>query len=282
MRLRQYLNDAAKRLQQAGADSPRLCARVLAGHVLGLDRLQCVLQAERELDPQEESLLEALTARRAAGEPLAHILGRREFFGRDFQVTPQTLIPRPETELLVESALELLPARAPIRFTDLGAGSGCIGVTLVLERPDWRGLLLEIDPAALAVAGKNARALGAAALLDCVLADLSAAPLGAQSCDLLVSNPPYIAAAERGLVMDEVLRFEPHSALFSPENGLAHLRAVAGLAARALRPGGLLLLEHGAAQGAAVRGLMHAAGLTSAATRQDLAGLDRCTLAWKT
>ncbi|MCD7983062.1 MAG: peptide chain release factor N(5)-glutamine methyltransferase, partial [Desulfovibrio sp.] len=107
-------------------DSPRLCAQLLAGHVLGLDRLHCVLAAERELALPEIAALEALTARRAAGEPLAHILGAREFFGRDFLVTPDTLIPRPETELLVEAALELLPAHHPLRFADLGAGSGCI------------------------------------------------------------------------------------------------------------------------------------------------------------
>ena len=240
MRLREYEQNAARRLTKAGVDSPRLCAQLLAGHVLGLDRLHCVLAAERELTPDQAGTLEALTARRATGEPLAHILGGREFFGRTFLVTPDTLIPRPETELLVETALELLPAGQPLRFADLGAGSGCIGVTLCLERPRWCGLLLELSAPALEVARANAARLGAATRLDALRADLRAIPLAGGSCDLLVSNPPYIADAERGQVMDEVLRFEPHSALFSPEAGLAHLRAVIAQAARLHRPGGLL------------------------------------------
>lgn len=282
MRLREYERNATARLTKAGVDSPRLCAQLLAGHVLGLDRLQCILEAERELSPDAVSRLDALMARRAAGEPLARILGRKEFFSRDFLVTPATLIPRPETELLIETALELLPAEAPLCFADLGAGSGCIGVTLALERPAWRGLLIEINAETLAAARANARRLGAARRLACLRADLRHAPLAACSCDLLASNPPYIAEGERALVMDEVVRFEPHAALFSPNHGLAHLRAAVAQAARALKTGGLLLLEHGAGQGAAVRGLLGAAKVFEhTATRRDLAGLERCTLAWK-
>lgn len=282
MRLREYEHDAARRLTKAGVDSPRLCAQLLAGHVLGLDRLHCVLAAERELALPEIAALEALTARRAAGEPLAHILGAREFFGRDFLVTPDTLIPRPETELLVEAALELLPAHHPLRFADLGAGSGCIGVTLCLERPKWRGLLLELSAPALCVARENAARLGAAARLDALRADMRSVPLQPGSCGLVVSNPPYIAEAEQNDVMDEVLRYEPHTALFSPREGLAHLRAVISQAGRTLRPGGLLLLEHGASQGPAVRELLSSTCVFDGiATRRDLAGLDRCALARK-
>lgn len=282
MRLRDYEHNAARRLTEAGVDSPRLCAQLLAGHVLGMDRLRCLLEAERQLAPAEIRKLEILTARRATGEPLAHILGAREFFGRAFLVTPHTLIPRPETELLVEAALELLPASSPLLFADLGAGSGCIGVTLCLERPQWRGLLLELSAPALAVARENAVRLGAAAQLGALRADMRAAPLRAASCGLVVSNPPYIAEAERGEVMDEVLRFEPHAALFSPQAGLAHLRAVVGQAARVLRPGGLLLLEHGARQGAAVREILTAARVFDCIeVRRDLAGLERCALARK-
>ncbi|WP_297829027.1 peptide chain release factor N(5)-glutamine methyltransferase [uncultured Desulfovibrio sp.] len=282
MRLKDYERDAARRLTEAGVDSPRLCAQLLAGHVLGMDRLHCVLAAERKLTPAELHDLEILTARRATGEPLAHILGAREFFGRSFLVTLHTLIPRPETELLVETALELLPARHPLLFADLGSGSGCIGVTLCLERPQWRGLLLELSAPALDVACENAVRLGAAARLKALRADMRAVPLRAAACDLVVSNPPYIAEAERGEVMDEVLRFEPHSALFSPQNGLAHLRAAVSQAARILRSGGLLLLEHGARQGPAVREfLSSASAFTGIAARRDLAGLDRCTLARK-
>ncbi|WP_298032998.1 peptide chain release factor N(5)-glutamine methyltransferase [uncultured Desulfovibrio sp.] len=282
MLLREYEYNAARRLAKAGVESPRLCAQLLVGHVLGLDRLHCVLTAERELALPEIDALEALTARRALGEPLAHILGAREFFGRDFLVTPDTLIPRPETELLVETALELLPARHPLRFADLGAGSGCIGVTLCLERPQWRGMLLELSVPALCVARENAARLGAAARLDALRADMHSVPLRPGSCDLVVSNPPYIADAERNEVMDEVLLYEPHTALFSPQEGLAHLGAVISQAARILRPGGLLLLEHGARQGPAVRGLLSSTSVFNGIiTRRDLAGLDRCALARK-
>lgn len=282
MRLRDYEQNATARLTKAGVDSPRLCAQLLAGHVLGLDRLRCVLAAEQELTPEQVFALETLTARRATGEPLAQILGSKEFFSRDFLVTPATLIPRPETELLIETALELLPAEAPLYFADLGTGSGCIGVTLALERSAWRGLLIELKAEALAVALANARRLGAAARLACLRADLRDAPLAACSCDLLVSNPPYIAESERAMVMNEVARFEPHTALFSANHGLAHLQAVVAQAARALKTGGLILLEHGAAQGRAVRNLLGAAKVFAhAVTRRDLAGRERCTLAWK-
>lgn len=279
MRLGEYEGRIARRLTEAGVDSPRLCARLLCGHALGLDKLGVALAPERELDRHETHLLDALAARRATGEPLAHILGTREFFGRDFRVTRHTLVPRPETELLVETALELLPS-GPAVFADLGTGTGCIGITLACERRKWRGVLLEISGEALAVAWENA-----AALLDSgesraalVRGDLFAPPLRARAFSLVVSNPPYIGEGERSLVMDEVLRFEPASALFSPENGLAHLMAVCEAARRLLRPGGLLILEHGAGQGTAVRGLMAGRGFARVETRKDLGGLERCTL----
>lgn len=280
MRLGEYERQMARELTEAGVDSPRLCARLLCAHALGLDKLGVALAPERELDEAEVARLAALAARRAMGVPLAHITGVREFFGRDFHVTRHTLVPRPETELLVETALELLP-RGGVSFADLGAGSGCIGVTLACERPLWRGLLLEKSGEALAVARENAQALldSGKARLACVRGDLFAPPLGARSLDLVISNPPYIGEGERGEVMDEVLRFEPASALFSPEGGLAHLAAVCEAARRLLRPGGLLILEHGAGQGAAVRGLMTRRGLVDIETRRDLAGLERCTLA---
>lgn len=279
MRLGEYERRIARQLTEAGVDSPRLCARLLCAHALGLDKLGVALAPERPLAPFETARLDALAARRATGEPLAHILGTREFFGRDFRVTRHTLVPRPETELLVETALALLPAK-PLTFVDLGAGGGCIGLTLALERPMWRGVLLENSAGALAVARENAALLlpegeGGPLL---VRGDLFAAPLRARAFDLVVSNPPYIGEVERAGVMDEVLRFEPATALFSPTGGLAHLTAVIEAARRLLRPGGLALVEHGAGQGAAVRSLMAARGFVGVETRKDLAGLERCTL----
>lgn len=281
MRLGEYERHMARQLTEAGVDSPRLCARLLCAHALGLDKLGVALAPERELDKAEAARLAALAARRATGEPLAHITGSREFFGRDFRVTRHTLVPRPETELLVETALELLPS-GPAVFADLGAGGGCIGITLACERPLWRGILLEKSGEALAVARENAGALldSGKSRLALVSGDLFAPPLRARSLDLVISNPPYIGEGERGEVMDEVLRFEPADALFSPEGGLAHLAAVCAAARRLLRPGGLLILEHGAGQGAAVRSLMARGGLADVETRRDLAGLERCTLAY--
>ncbi|MBD5539051.1 MAG: peptide chain release factor N(5)-glutamine methyltransferase, partial [Desulfovibrio sp.] len=257
MRLGEYERRIAEQLTKAGVDSPRLCARLLCAHALGLDKLGVTLAPERTLDDAEAARLQALAARRATGEPLAHITGWREFFGREFRVTRHTLVPRPETELLVETALDLLPA-GPLMFADMGTGGGCIGITLACERPMWRGLLLENSRKALAMARENAAALlpGGETRLTCVQGDLFAPPLRSRALDLVISNPPYISEGERDCVMDEVLRFEPASALFSPEAGLAHLAAVCEAAIRLLRPGGLVILEHGAGQGGAVRGLM--------------------------
>ncbi|MDE5879636.1 MAG: peptide chain release factor N(5)-glutamine methyltransferase [Desulfovibrio sp.] len=286
----------AATLTKAGVDSPRLCARLLCAEALGLDKLGVALEPGRELSEAELERLETLTGRRASGEPLAHILGRREFFGRDFRVTRHTLVPRPETELLVETALELLP-EAPLRFADLGAGTGCIGITLACERRQWRGVLLEKSPEALAVAAANAARLlsgegqgsrpalfpreprrAPSSRLMPVLGDIFAPPLRAGAIELVISNPPYIGESERALVMDEVLRFEPKTALFSPAEGLAHLAAVCEAARRLLVPGGLVILEHGAAQGVAVRGLLAGRGFTRIETLRDLAGLERCSL----
>lgn len=278
------LQQAVARLRAAGDDSPHICARALAQAVTGLDRTGLILAGPRPLAPEQAARLADAVARRCAGEPLAHILGKREFFGRDFAVTPDTLIPRPETELLVELALPHMqeaerrhPADAPLLLADLGAGSGCIGITLLAEQPRWQGLLLDISPEALAVARRNARTHGVARRLRCLTADMAHAPLAPRSLHLLVSNPPYIAHAERSDVMDDVLRHEPHSALFSPDDGLAHLRAACRAAAEALVPGGRLLLEHGWRQGPAVRDMLVRSGFADVTSHTDLAGHERCT-----
>ncbi len=271
-------------LRRAGTDSPHLCALALAEVATGLDRVGLVLAGTSAVPPETARHYAELVRRRAQGEPLAHILGRREFFGLDFAVTPQTLIPRPETELLVELALEcmtLQEARLPqaaLSFADWGTGSGCIGISLAVNRSRWKGLLLDIAPAALQVAGRNAWHHACHERLALVCADMARPPLPPASLDLMVSNPPYIADSEAGDVMTEVLRFEPHGALFSPENGLRHLQQVAAAARRHLKAGGWLLLEHGWKQGAHVRQLLLDAGLDSVITHRDLAGHERCTL----
>ena len=286
MRLKQYIDEATAQLIKAGVDSPRLCAEVLAREVLGGEatgsaRLFCILEAGRELEVAERERLQALTDQRATGQPLAQIVGRKEFYGRDFVVTRHTLIPRPETELLVDTALELLP-QAPLHFADLGTGTGCIGLTLLAESPHWQGLLLDLCPHAAEVAATNARLLGVDNRTAVLRGDIQHPPLKAQSLQLVVSNPPYIAEAERHMVMDEVLHNEPHSALFSENNGLLHIAAAINAAAHALQNGGWILLEHGAAQANAVHDLLAETGIfKKIENKRDIAQLDRCTLARK-
>lgn len=279
-----FMQQAAVRLRTAGDDSPHICARALAQAVTGLDRTGLILAGPRPLAPELVARLDEAVSRRCAGEPLAHILGQKEFFGRNFAVTTDTLIPRPETELLVELALQHMQTAetyqsgsTPLRLADLGSGSGCIGITLLCEHPRWQGLLLDISPAALAVARHNARTHGVERRLCCLTADMAYAPLIPRSLQLLVSNPPYISPAERHEVMEEVLRHEPHAALFSPDDGLAHLQAACRAAAAALVPGGHLLLEHGWRQGPAVRQILTRSGFANVTTHTDLAGHERCT-----
>ena len=272
--------DATRTLAEAGAESPRLAAQLLLGHVLGLDRLHVELACEQELAEKEIAAARALVRRHAAGEPMAHLLGRREFYGRDFAVNAHTLVPRPDTEVLVDTVLRLMPDNdTPVCFADLGAGSGCIGLTLACERLRWHGILLELDAQALTTAQANACFLGVAERVRCVRGDMFTPPLRAGCLDVLVANPPYIAHAERAEVMPEVLRYEPHTALFSENNGLAHLAACIDAGRRLLKTGGWIVLEHGYRQGEAVRSLLSEAGFAQATTVPDLAGRDRCSFA---
>lgn len=278
------MRQAVARLRAAHDDSPHVCARALAQAATGLDRTGLLLAGNTPPPPDQVARFDALVTRRCHGEPLAHILGRREFYGRDFTVSPATLIPRPETELLVELALDHMrrleashDEGAPPRLADLGTGTGCIGITLLCERPCWQALLMDISPAALSIVRRNAQRHHVASRALCLLGDMLAPPLAPRRLRLLVSNPPYIAPDERPEVMPEVLLHEPHDALFSPENGLAHLRAVCRAARHALVPGGVLLLEHGWRQGPAVRDLLTASGFVSVASHADLAGHERCS-----
>lgn len=291
------IRDLGAKFARAVTESPLLCARLLVCKVCGLSRERLAMHPETLLDPGQSEELARLAARRLSGEPLAYILGQREFFGRDFLLDRSTLIPRPETELLLETALGLtglpgLPVppadpgqnagksqgAARVRFLDAGTGSGCIGISLALERPAWQGILLDISSAALGIAGKNAKALGCAERLAILRADMATLPLPDHCLSIIVANPPYIASSELDQVMPDVLAFEPTEALFSPEQGLAHSRALAREAARILLPGGWLLLEHGASQGPAVRELLAGSGFAQVRTCRDLAGLERCSL----
>ena len=283
MTRKEWKIQAARRL--AHTDAPALTAQLLLCHVLDIDRVALIAHSEELVPPAAEIQLKALLERRAAGEPLAYILGVREFYGRDFAVNPHTLIPRPETEHLIETALDFFDrqgmADKPLRFADLGTGSGCIAITLAAERPAWQGTALDISSGALDTARGNADSNGVK--LAFLQADFTQPlPFGSASFDLLVSNPPYVSEEEYAELDAGVRDFEPRSALVPGPEGMEHPRAVEKAARRLLRPGGLFLMEHGWLQGEACRALCHADFWTDVHTGRDLAGKDRFLFAVRT
>ncbi|HWS02307.1 MAG TPA: peptide chain release factor N(5)-glutamine methyltransferase [Gammaproteobacteria bacterium] len=255
--------------------SARLDAELLLAHALGQSRSYLRAWPERLLTDQQVQVLAMLVARRVAGEPIAHILGRREFWSLDLEITPATLIPRPETELLVELALARIPVDAVWEIADLGTGSGAIALAVARERPRCRVTATDVSMAALAVAQDNAQRLA----IGNVVFQQGAwyAGLGQQRFDVIVSNPPYIRADDPHLRQGDV-RFDPLSALVSGADGLDDLRVILAGAPDHLRPGAWLLVEHGYDQGEAVRRLFADAGLVDIESVKDLAGHPRVTL----
>ncbi|HVH84431.1 MAG TPA: peptide chain release factor N(5)-glutamine methyltransferase [Steroidobacteraceae bacterium] len=249
-------------------------AELLLAHVLAAPRARLKSHPETAVAATAAQRYRELIRRRAGGEPLAYLTGRREFWSLELAVTPAVLIPRPETELLVERALILGKERAA-RVADLGTGSGAIALALARERPDWRIVATDVSPPALAVARANAAALGVTSIE--FLAGNWFEPLAAARFELIVSNPPYVAADDPALA-DTGLAFEPPLAL-TPAAGdaLAALRLLARGAGAHLEPGGWLLLEHGASQGPEVRAELVAAGFAHVRSHQDLAGHERMT-----
>jgi release factor glutamine methyltransferase len=224
------------------------------------------------LQPAQIGAIEHLFRRREAGEPVAYIVGEKEFFGRMFRVTPEVLIPRPETEHLVEAALERLPLEQPLRILDLGTGSGCIAISLALERPLAEVIAVDVSAAALAVATENAERLGAVNVRF-VLGDWYA-NLGVKKFDMILANPPYIPEQDRHLASGG-LRFEPRRALVSPMDGLDAIRTIISGAADHLHLKGWLLLEHGHDQQSRCQSLFAQKGFGRALTVLDLAGIPR-------
>jgi release factor glutamine methyltransferase len=243
--------------------------RILVCHALGLSRTALITQSERVLDAAEAARVSALLQRRHDGEPVAYIIGHREFFGLDFETTPAVLIPRPDTELLVELALARLAPRG--KALDMGTGSGAIAVAVAHSRPDAAVTALDVSEAALAVAARNA--LRNSATVRFLHSDWYSA-VEDERFDLIVSNPPYIADGDRHLAEGD-LRFEPSGALTDFADGLSALRTIVAGAPARLAPGCWLLMEHGYDQAAAVRGLLSAAGYTDVQSWQDLAGIER-------
>lgn len=272
MNFRQWLVHAAARLSES--ESPRRDAEILLGHVTGRARTFILAFDETAITPGEQDALDALLARRASGEPVAHLVGMREFWSLPLQVSPVTLIPRPDTECLVEQALLRLPP-GPADILDLGTGTGAIALALASERPECRVTAVDFVADAVALATRNAEALGIANVTLRQSDWFSA--LAGQMFSMIVSNPPYIDAQDPHLALGDV-RFEPKSALVAADAGLADLAHIIDQGRRFLLPEGWLLLEHGWKQGAAVRELFDNAGYQRVETCQDYGGNDRLTL----
>jgi release factor glutamine methyltransferase len=268
-RVRDCLTAAAQCL---GGDEARLEAEVLLLHVLGKPRAWLYAHSDDELAPTQREAFDALIARRAAGEPVAYLTGSREFWSLDLSVTAATLIPRADTERLVELALERLPRDRAIDVADLGTGSGAIALAIAAERPLAAVIATDASAAALTVAQINAEKNRISNVEFARGSWLDALP--DRRFDLIASNPPYIAADDVHLDQGD-LRFEPRSALAAGIDGLDDIRQIVDAARAQLREGGWLLLEHGHEQGAPVRALLQAAGYSDVATWQDLAGRDR-------
>ena len=249
------------------SDSPRLDAELLLAQALDWPRSRLFSRAEQPLPEPARKTLQALLARRAAGEPIAYLRGEQEFWSLSLRVGPACLIPRPETEGLVDWLLEDVATTA--RVLDLGTGSGAIALALKQERPDWRITAVEFSHAALAIARDNGTRHGLA--IDWRQGSWYA-PLAGETFDAIVSNPPYVAEGDPHLAD---LACEPPAALTAGPDGLDALRAIIAGAPAHLAPGGCLRLEHGFDQGPAVRALLQAAGFTGITTRRDLAGLER-------
>ncbi len=263
------LNDAAERF--AGYDTARLDAEVLLGEILGKGRTHFYTWPEQELTDQEAERFEELVRRRAGGEPVAYITGHREFWSLDLAVTCDTLIPRPETELLLEAALERIPPDAHWRVADLGTGSGAIALALAGERPGCFVVAVDRSAPALAVAQKNAERTGLANVQW--LSGSWFEPLTGRF-QVIVSNPPYVREDDPHLAVGDV-RFEPRRALSSGPDGLEDIRQLVNGAPHYLEAGGWLLVEHGFDQGESLRRLFRDRGLVNVFTRRDLGGLER-------
>ena len=260
----------AATLRAAGIENARAEARLIVTAATGQDRTRQLAEPDR---PAEAEPAMALAQRRAAREPMAYLLGRREFFGLEFAVGPGVLVPRPETETLIEAALEAFPDRtASLRLLDLGTGTGCLLLTLLDHYPNATGIGVDRSATALRWAAQNRRSLGLeqrALLVQGDWLDAIGGPF-----DLTLGNPPYIGAAEP---RDPETRFEPEASLLAGPDGLDAYRAIAASAARVLRPGGLIALEIGASQAAAVTAVLEQAGFVTR-RRTDLAGRDRAVI----
>jgi release factor glutamine methyltransferase len=259
---------------RGGVDAPRLTAEILLAHALSCDRVRLYLDFDKPMGGPELASFRELVRRRAAGEPTAWLTGRRAFLGHDFRVGPAVLVPRPETELVVEAAIAALPRRGVV--LDLCTGSGCIAISIALARPDARVVATEISPEALAVARENAGRLGAG--VEFLEGDLDGPIPAGERFDVIVANPPYVPSGEIPGLSREVRR-EPVIALDGGLDGMDVLRRIVSCAPSRLRPEGLLFVEIHESHAAALPALCLAAGFATAEVGRDLAGLPRWVVA---
>lgn len=276
---RAALAEAKRRLNSPATAA--VDAEILLGYVLGATRSYLHTWPERNVDTAQLAQFYALIERRRAGEPIAYITGRREFWSLELNVTRDTLIPRAETELLVELALQRIPAPAVWNIADLGTGCGAIALALARERPHCKIVAADISPAALEVARANARQLNIHNI-EFRLADITGqwhAPLKAECFDMIVSNPPYVSSHDPHLTQDD-LRFEPRMALEAGADGLRDLRAIATQVRPHLKPGAWLLLEHGFDQAAELARILSNLGYHDIEDYEDIAGMPRTICAY--
>lgn len=282
--IRALLQWAKGWLEKKGIDTPRLDAELLLAHTLQVPRIKLYAEFDKPLQPEELARFKALLLRRADREPVAYVLGVREFYGRSFFVDQRVFIPRPETELLVQGALQhldrLLEGAAGLRALDLCAGSGAVGLSLAAERPQLAVDLVELSPDAAAVTRKNAQALVPGRPDVRVLeGDLFAPLVSGTRYQVIAGNPPYIPAGDAKDLAPEILKHEPHLALFGGESGLDLVARIVAEAPRWLSPGGALLLEFDPSGAERAKTMAQEAGLTLARIEKDLAGLDRLLVA---
>lgn len=272
--IRRVLHWTSEHFTKQALDAPRLTAEVLLAHTLKTDRVKLYTDLDRPLSKDELSSYRGLIQRRASGEPTQYLTGYREFYARRFMVDARVLIPRPETELLVEAALKVLPKESPTRVLDLCTGSGCIAVTIAAERPQASVWATDISEGAAEVAKLNAETHGVGGRVTVRVGDLLAPVPAEAKFDLIVSNPPYVKQSELPTLQKEVQR-EPKQALDGGADGLDVIRRIAADALKHLRPGATLALEIADGQGAQVIDVLTRAGYLDVRAERDLARLDR-------
>jgi len=279
------LNWTTEYLESKGSEEARLEAQLMLGHALGCPKIQLYARFEEVVDEEKRARFRELVKQRAAGKPVAYVLGTSEFYSMEFGVTPDVLIPRPETEHLVIETLDLLKENStsePVRLLDIGTGSGIIAVTLAKQSAKAHVLATDISDKALAVARQNAEKHGVSDRIEFSAGDLFAAVPSGGQFDVIVSNPPYIAQSERPMMDAHVIEHEPHEALFAEEEGTAILRRIVEEAADYLKPGGWLLLEFSPMVAKRVAQMAEGTGLYERVSiGKDLAKLDRYLVAKK-